>query len=164
MVDLIRDAGSLLERNTTRLTDVDTTGKTKEQVYTEREAIWKINTKLKETEHLSRYSEDRAEDSLRGWHKPGHRGGRRVRLVWVDSTTFERWRTKFKGLPAIDTRYSLEIGPAAYENPGDDVTAPSGRRYTEIQATQAEQDWLTINGVTLCNPGSFDPLSKEQTL
>lgn len=159
MPDLIKDAGSLIERETTKLTDVDTSGKTKEQIYAAREAIWKIDTKLKETEHKARYAEDRVVDAASGWPRPGHRGGRRVRLVWADTSTFDSWQAKFEGIPKIDERVSLSIGATAYEFPGDEKTAPSGRRFTEIQVNDAEQDWLKINGVTLCNPGGFDALS-----
>lgn len=158
------DVRPVAERTTTRLTDVDTTGLTREQRKTARATEFTATTTQERAAVRAIIAEDVVEDYERGLQRPGHRGGARVRLVWADTLAFQRWQNNFGALPGIDTRYALVIGPAAYENPGDDVTPPSGRRYTEIQATEAERDWLEANGVTLCNPGGFTAYVEEPPL
>lgn len=39
--------------------------------------------------------------------------------------------------------------------PGDDVTPPSGRRFTEVQASMVEIAWLEAKGVSVTRAGSF---------
>lgn len=150
-------------RTTTNLEDISNReALTREQLLAARTAAFAVDTRAKEAEHLTRIAEDRVADRERGLPRPGHRKGRIARLVWPTTTFFDRWQQRFEGIPSIASNFTIRIGPTAYEFPGDEVTPPSGRRFTEIPVTEVEQDWLTINGVTLCDPGTFNPLTTTE--
>lgn len=48
--------------------------------------------------------------------------------------------------------------------PGDDVTPPSGRRFTEVQASMVEIAWLEAKGVSVTAAGSFTESYEEEGL
>lgn len=144
------------ERTTTKLTDVpNRENLTDEQLKAARLTLFSTATEPTVRQIQTRMTEDREEDAANGWPRPGHRGGLRVRLTWADTATFTAWQTKYQGIPKIEERISLVIGPTAYEIPGDEKTAPSGRRYTEVQADLAEIAWLEAKGVIVTAAGSF---------
>lgn len=154
-----------VERTIAELTDVENKeALTREQLYAARLATWSISTRQQEAEHKQRIAEDRQQDAIRGLPLPGHRKGRRARLTWPTTLNWERWRDKFEGIPSIDGRYTIRISSTAYEFPGDEVTPPTGRRYTEIPVDEPEVDWLRMHGVTVTQAGSFtEPLETNET-
>lgn len=147
-----------------KLEDVDTTGLTLEQIKSARIAKWRLTQAREKQEHRAQLRDDLEEDKTRE-NRPNtqRRGGMRVRLVWADTAAFEAWQSEFEGLPRIKNRFAFLITNPAYEFPGDDVTPPSGRRYTVIPVTIAEQHWLEAQGVTITQAHNFEPVIYETT-
>ena len=146
-------------RPTSRLEDPNTTGMNRGQRKAARN-IFKVNNgRAAEKAHKDRLKDDIAEDKARGMQPAGRRGGMRVRLHWSTQADFDTWKAKYDGMPGLrkgnKNRYALIIGFPAYEFPGDDVTPPSGRPYTEVYLVESEIHWMEHNGVTVTKPGSF---------
>lgn len=162
-----------IDRETIRkkLEDVATEGKTLEQIKTARIAKWQLSKAAEQIAHRREMAKDLVADLQRpDKPPPGRPGGIRVRLVWTDTAAWDAWDQKFDGIPRLKGGFAMDINNPTYEiaatydeDTGEQLTPPSGRRYTEIQARLPVIHWLEAQGVTVYRAGGFDPLTFDET-
>lgn len=146
------------------LDDIDTTGKTEEQIETERIAAFRVaDTTTAKRKHRRARQEDAQEDAARPNKPfPGRQPGIRVRLWWPGTPALRQWKQEFQGPRKIGRGWTFEIGAcrygveATYDAEGNELTPASGRRWTEVKVPRRQIHWLLANGVNVSKVGTWN--------